>query len=77
MQPRAPGVSSQPGGGSTPGPAGARIDVEDEEVGRRRREVQLALGRLEEERRDEPALEMVGGAVVLGDRKPAGRTVGS
>ena len=73
MQPRAPGVSSQPAGGSTPGRPGAWIDVEDEQVRRGSREVQLPLRGLEEERRHEPPLEMVGRAVVLWHRKPRGQ----
>jgi hypothetical protein len=51
------------------GPTGSRVHVEDEQSGRDVGEIELAGRGLETNRPDRCTLEMVGSAVVLGDRK--------
>ena len=76
VQPRAPGMSSQPSSRRLARHARARVDVDDEALARRLGEVELAA-----ERRGQGhggnlgAREVVGGAVVDGHGEVVGRLV--
>ncbi len=73
---RAPGNSSQPSSSGTPGLPEAGVDVEDGALGAELGEVRRPLqGRLQHERRDRKARQVIGAAIVLRHGQVGGQRV--